>query len=358
MTRSSPVDVLIVGAGPAGTAAASFLARSGAVVALIDRDTTPGGKACGGGLTRSSWPLAGVDPHALKPYATAYHKLVVKTRFGTVAVRDTAANDDGAHGPLMVTVDRKAWTGERLEQLRDLGVQVRLGERLIGFDRSSVTTNLGRYRLGIMVGADGASSRVRRRLGLESGLKMRALQIRVPPPLAVESAGAVIDPTIWFDTPLFGSGYAWAFPAPGELRLGCGASAEALSGGELKKAFRKWLSTIGVAADSGRLEAGNIGCGYRGHRFGRIYLAGDAAGLASPVTGEGIGGALISGAEVAREIVDPTYRSASIAALVSKHRRTHDVLVHRNICGPLYAMTTCLLRIPRVQKAAFNRYIA
>jgi geranylgeranyl reductase len=283
---------------------------------------------------------------------------VVKTRFGTVSIRNPRSDSDAAVSPMIVTIDRKAWTRERLEQLRDLGVQVRLGERLIGFDRSSITTNLGRYRLGIMVGADGASSRVRRRLGLRSGLKMRALQVRVPNHLPGRDAFEVREPTIWFDTTFFGSGYAWAFPAPGELRLGCGASAELLRGGELKKAFAKWLSTIKVNTDGRRLEAGNIGCGYRGHRFGRIFLAGDAAGLASPVTGEGIGGALVSGEEVAREIVDPTYRSASIAALVSKHRRTHDMLLHRNICRPLYALTSCLLRIPRVRNAAFSRYIA
>jgi geranylgeranyl reductase len=299
-----------------------------------------------------------VDPHALKAYASVYYALVVKTRFGSVSVRDSIPGGGAEQAPIMVTIDRKAWTRERLEQLRDLGVQVRLGERLVGFDRSSVTTTLGRYRLGIMVGADGASSRVRRRLGLESGLKMRALQVRVPHHLAGGGASAVKEPTIWFDTALFGSGYAWAFPAPGELRLGCGASAELLGAGELKKAFWKWLSTVNMIADGKRLQAGNIGCGYRGHRFGRIFLAGDAAGLASPVTGEGIGGALVSGEEVAREILDPTYRSAPIAALVSKHHRTHDILLHRNICGPLYALTSCLLRIPRVRNAAFSRYIA
>jgi geranylgeranyl reductase len=189
-------------------------------------------------------------------------------------------------------------------------------------------------------------------------LKMRALQVRVPNHLVGRLAGEVKEPTIWFDTALFGSGYAWAFPAKKELRLGCGASAELLRGGELKKAFAKWLLTININASGRRLEAGNIGCGYSGHRFGRIFLAGDAAGLASPVTGEGIGGALISGEEVAREIVDPTYRSASIAVLASKHRRTHDVLLHRSICGPLYALTSGLLSIPWIRNEAFSRYIA
>jgi flavin-dependent dehydrogenase len=352
------MDVLIVGAGPAGMAAASFLVKSGAKVALIDRDPDPGGKACGGGLTKASWALAGVDPHALPGYASAYRELVVKSRLGTVSLRNSMADRRAGQVPMIITLDRKAWAKERLGQLRDLGVRVRLGERLIGFDKLSVTTNRGCYRVGFMIGADGPSSRIRRRLGLPTGLKMRAFQIRVPQRLAGKAAIEYKEPTIWFDTTLFDSGYAWAFPANGELRLGCTASAELRSAGELKSSFRKWLSTLGLRSDAGPLEAGNIGCGYRGHRFGRVFLAGDAAGIASPVTGEGIGAALISGAEVAREITDPAYRSAAIAALAAKHRRTHDILAHRNICRPLYAVARCLLTIPWVRDEALSRYIA
>ncbi|MCP4198454.1 MAG: NAD(P)-binding protein [Proteobacteria bacterium] len=358
MERQFPIDILIVGAGPAGMAAASLLVKSGAKVTIIDRDPEPGGKACAGGLTKANWPLAGLDPHALAEHATAYRELVVKTRFGSVSLRNPMTDLAVGPVPMIITIDRKAWAKERLGQLRDLGAQVRLGERLIGFDKLSVTTNRGCYRVGFMVGADGPSSRIRRRLGLPTGLKMRAFQMRVPTQMAGRVAIENREPTIWFDSTLFGSGYAWSFPAKGELRLGCTASAELRGAGELKKSFRKWLSTLEINTDAGRLEAGNIGCGYQGHRFGRIFLAGDAAGIASPVTGEGIGGALISGEEVAREIVDPRYRSASIAALAAKHRRTHDILLHRNICGPLYAVTSCLLTIPWVRTEAISRYIA
>ena len=68
-------DVVVIGGGtggaPAGIAAAWTLAKSGARVAIIDRRTTPGGKACCGALTSTSWPRAGIAPLDLPDHALA-----------------------------------------------------------------------------------------------------------------------------------------------------------------------------------------------------------------------------------------------------------------------------------------------
>ena len=64
----STCDVVVVGAGPSGIAAAETLAAGGARVVLIDRHARPGGKACGGGLTAVAWERAHVDPAAPPAY--------------------------------------------------------------------------------------------------------------------------------------------------------------------------------------------------------------------------------------------------------------------------------------------------
>jgi flavin-dependent dehydrogenase len=157
--------------------------------------------------------------------------------------------------------------------------------------------------------------------------------------------------------PLFKSGYGWAFPSKDELRLGCCASDKVLTAYKLKRAFGRWIKKLGYDTVESTLEMGIIGCGYSGHRFGRVFLAGDAAGLASPVTGEGIGQAMISGLEIAREILDSKYRSQVIPSLAIRHRRTHDFLTNSRVCRYLYALSPLLLKIGSIRKTTLKKYV-
>ena len=226
----------------------------------------------------------------------------------------------------------------------------------MGFSRGKVRTDGGSFRCDVLIGADGASSRVRRLLGIPTGLAVRAWQVTIP---LEHRACETIDEeavTIRFDHRRLRSGYAWVFPTVGGVRLGCGASNASLSAGDLKASFLSWLNELGVNPKDGRVQCGTIGCGYAGHRFKNVFLAGDAAGLASPVTGEGIASALISGREVAREIVDPSCRGKEILELAARHRRTHDVLSIPWIGRSLYRFAPTILRIPFIRTETMRRY--
>jgi geranylgeranyl reductase len=341
-------DVIVVGAGPAGTQAALELARAGARVRLIDRHDAPGGKACGGGLTRGAWGPAALEPEALPYFGEAHGRLAVRTSVGRVSLSDGA--------PLLITVDRRAWIRERLGDLEDAGVKVGLGEGLKALDGSVAVTDRGRRRFGVLIGADGSTSRVRRLLGLPSSLKVRAWQLTARREAVPEEA-LRNTPTVWFDPRTLGIGYAWSFPHGDELRLGCGASVAALDKRSLKAAFFRMLEQVGLPPDRGRVEAGSILCDYVGHRFGNIYLAGDAAGLASPLTGEGIGQALLSGIEVAREVCDRHHRSEILASVAVRHRRTHDALHRGRVGGALLLLAPFLLQVPGIRRATLARYV-
>ena len=76
----------------------------------------------------------------------------------------------------------------------------------------------------------------------------------------------------------------------------------------------------------GRFEAHPINCDYRGFNFGNIFLIGDAAGLVSGFTGEGIYQALISGDVVARKIIDKNYSSKKIYDILWERRVHHFML--------------------------------
>ncbi len=337
-------DVCIVGAGPAGISCARELLKNGCAVVLLDRSPQPGGKACGGGLTKDAWELAGIDPGSVPDHARAFHRLVV------------GGNSVETDGPFVVVLDRKKWQAARIDELEEIGCDVRFKERFTGFSTGKVITDGGSFGCDVLVGADGASSRIRRLLGIRPGLVVRAWQVTLPAGHRVCETIEKEAVTVRFDHRLFGAGYAWVFPAVDGVRLGCGASNASLSAGDLKAAFFSWLDELGANPKDGRVQCGTIGCGYAGHRFENVFLAGDAAGLASPVTGEGIASALISGREVAREIVDHSYRSREIPRLAARHRRTHDVLSIPWIGRSLYRFAPSILKIPFIRTEAMGRY--
>jgi geranylgeranyl reductase len=343
-------DVCVVGAGPAGTSAARELALAGARVVLVDRRGRPGRKACGGALTRGAFEIARLDPGRLPPWARLFSTLDVRGPLGSRLVEHD--------WPLVMVVDRPAWLAGRIAELRDLGCEVRLGTRFRGWRADGIAVlDDGDLPCGSLVGADGASSRVRRGLGLPVGLVVRAFQLTLPATDAVAARLARRGPAVWFDPLRFGAGYGWAFPAADEVRVGAGASSAMLRKAALKRSFHAWLGRLGLDPARGRVEAGTIGCGYLGHRFGPVFLAGDAAGLASPVTGEGLRQALLSGREVARELTEPGYRSPAVANMAVAHRRVHDVLARRFLGPPLFALAPLLLGLPWIERAAIRRFV-
>jgi len=344
-THSHRCDVAIVGGGPAGIAAAEALVAGGARVALFDKSDRPGGKACGGGLTGAAFSRAVICPQSPPPFGRRFDALEVRSPLG----RFCAENG----GPLMVVIDRPSWQAQKLEALADAGCALHLGERVEGFSEDGIVTKCGGYTAPYVIGADGASSRVRRHLGLGAGPSIRALQMIVPPESAARINPDV--PTVWFCARGMGLGYAWSFPdADGNLRLGMGADSRTTDGAALRRAFANWLLEVGSVR--GSMRGGTIRCGYAGHRFGRFRLAGDAAGLASPLTGEGIAQALESGAEVAREILEPGYASQAISRLATRHRRTHDVVAQPGLGAMLFSLAPFLLRSKAVREASLERY--
>jgi flavin-dependent dehydrogenase len=257
--------------------------------------------------------------------------------------------------PYMHTSSRPQWQHALLDVLRDKGVAVRLGERCIGVDNDTVMiAESSPIRADYIIGADGPKSRIRRTLKLPSAVGAICRQLVMPQSAAPHLARTA--PSVWFNYTLFGASYGWVFPFENELRIGCGVPAENGAATRLKQSFYQWLAQLDVTPSAGRLESGSIGCRYAGHRFGRIFLAGDAAGMASSVTGEGIWQALVSGKEIAQEITESTYRSAIIPELAARHERTFCTLAFPPLGQLLYGSASLLLKVPAVARAALTRF--
>lgn len=309
---SYDAEVGIVGAGPGGALAAELLADRGADVVVID-PRAPWEKPCGGGLTAGLFREL-PEFSELRSDCNRVDSVRFETERATVEVP--------LENPLWVTARARmaAW------QLRRF---TGAGARLISREVRSVsrerrgwlisTTGAGEFRTWFLVGADGAASRVRK-VGAP-GVKIVRAAARVSHPRNPSPSGnhlAVIRFLRGLD------GYLWDFPRADHSSIGIGA----LSGRWNRRRFdgevHRFTSARGGAARGTELLGASIPVA--GHPRGTNYealgsvdfaLLGDAAGLADPLTGEGIRNALRSAVCLSEAYArDRSFRSYA-AALAS-----------------------------------------
>lgn len=291
---SEPVwDLVVVGAGPAGAAAAlgALAARPDARVLLLDRDDLPRDKACGDG----------VAPHALDVLAALGVETAALTEgFAPVARLDlgrpTGPQVGGdmrrpAHVVPRAVLDHRVVRaavarGAHLRRHRVREIDVRADEVVVD----------GRLRARALVGADGAGSLVRRSLGLPGTRPGRtALAIRGYAPVRPEHARSQVirfAPTGW-------PAYAWSFPlGDGRANVGYGEvlrAGEPLARDGLLQRLDELLPGVADGAQGWRAHHLPLTTGRARQPDGRVLLAGDAASLVNPMTGEGIYYAVRSG---------------------------------------------------------------
>jgi geranylgeranyl reductase len=196
------------------------------------------------------------------------------------------------------------------------------------------------------VGADGSNSLVRRYLGLKS--KFLGIGIYY----IVENLKKDVE--IHFNSKLFNAWYGWIFPYEKDsVTIGTAAFGKILPIYKAKKNLESWLESCGFKYDKEKFFAHPINCDYRGYKFGNVFLVGDAAGLASPFTGEGIYQSLVSGEVVGKQIIDAKYSTSKIRDLRCM-QRTHYFFVYLLwLLGPLRGIIFGLVTF-----VVKNKYIA
>lgn len=286
------LDVLVVGAGPAGCAAALAAHRHGARVLLMDRAAFPRDKVCGDGLAAEVFDVLaalGVDVGALTDGYPPVGELRL-TSPGGVHVRGRMPR------PVRV-VPREVFDHRLLTATREAGVAfVRHAVRGVDVHRDSVGVD-GRFTAAVLIGADGAESVVRRSAGFPATPPDRiALALRGYGRERPGQDGAQqmrLTARRW-------PAYAWSFPlGDGRANVGYG---ELLDGGRptSRAALAQRLAELlpGTEPDPATLRAHRLPLttGRPPVRDGRVSLVGDAQSLINPLTGEGIYYAVRSGA--------------------------------------------------------------
>jgi len=340
-------DVAVVGAGPAGSAAALAACRAGARVLLLDRADFPRDKPCGDGIAADA--------------------LDVLADLGVTDATDGYPPNDGLRliGPGGAAVARPLarpahTVPRRVFDARLVGAAVRHGAELrkhtvrtVRDDGEGIRLD-GAYTARVVIGADGAGSIVRRALGNPVNPDGHlAIAIRGYRPSSASGQLIVTTGARW-------PAYAWSFPiGDGTANVGYG---EVLRGVPLSRAYLlERLSHLLPGGELSGLRAHHLPLSTRRPRpaHGRVLLAGDAMSLINPFTGEGIFYAVLSGAlagaaaAAGPDRVAARYTSA-LRQRLGRHLR-HSGLAARLTRRP--AVVDAAVRAARRDAAVFDRLV-
>ena len=301
-------DVCIVGAGPAGSASACLLARLGLSVALIDRAVFPRDKTCGDGITpRGTRVLARLGVlDAVRKAAFACNGVTVRasetTEFTIGFDRTREAHNDPQHAQLLV-LPRVALDDLLLRHAIAAGAMHLPATRIIAIDERDthceiVADDGRRFVAPLAVIATGAESQLLRACGL----------LADKPPLEhaarayFDNVAGLADRVVLFFDGVDLPGYGWVFPtSPTSANIGCGVFAR--TGIPQAQRLKQLIAThpalrtmLAGATQAGPIKAYPLRTDFKPAYAGRgrMLVAGEAAGLVNPITGEGIDYALES----------------------------------------------------------------
>jgi len=286
-------DAIVVGAGPAGCAAAYDLAAAGHAVLLADRAAFPRHKACAGGLTRKT--LRALRYSVAPVTRTTVCELVVEKKRGEAA---TLASRD----PVCAMTVREELDAYCLGQTLERGAAfARIGAMTAidsGAGGVTVRSEDARFEGRFLIGADGVHSRVRQLAFAERPAWIRrgfALEAQAQPANGW-SSGVVFA----FDA--VRQGYGWIFPKRDHWNAGLytACAAEKLDRARLVAWIQERFGEARVEAITGQYLG--FGAEDAPAGTGRVFLVGDAGGFADALTGEGIFGAIASGQAAAAAI--------------------------------------------------------
>jgi geranylgeranyl reductase family protein len=291
-------DVLVVGAGPAGSTTAYRLSRAGARVLLVDRARFPRDKPCGGGLTMRAVRLL---PFSVEP--------VVEDRSSdfTFGLDFKHHFERQAKAPLVLLTQRSRLDQFLAEQAAEAGADFRDAVKLTDLDvtdhKVEATVGGSRVLAQALIAADGANGTTARAAGIDDDRDYGvALEGNVPnEALDVDRFRG----RLFLELGVVPGGYGWVFPKGDHINVGVGGWAREAPTlrGHLTRFCREY------ELDEGRLES------VRGFRLplikpvtelarGRVALVGDAAGLVDPLSGDGIYEAFLSGRLVSEATLD------------------------------------------------------
>ena len=287
-------DCIIVGAGPAGGTAAYHLAKSGRSVVVLEKESLPRYKPCGGGVSPAIAQWFDFD------FTPAISVKVDTIRY-TWKMGDPVQAELNTPEPMWM-VRRDIFDHFLIQQAQKQGAELQEQTEVKGIefqsDRWQVNTNndpvTGRY----LIAADGAKGPMAKLLGFKDRKR------RLGAALEAEAVANVADSHIaHFEFGMVKNGYIWNFPKADGYSIGIGT----FRGGEgqdFKSILTEYATLFGIDMKTSK-QYGHPLCLWDGNQ--RLHtqnaiLAGEAACVVDPMTAEGIRPSIFSGLKAAEAI--------------------------------------------------------
>ncbi|MFZ0455151.1 MAG: geranylgeranyl reductase family protein [Ignavibacteriaceae bacterium] len=317
VSKANIYDVIIAGSGPAGASAAFVLAKAGKKVLVLEKETLPRYKTCGGGLTFKGMELIPFDLSK-----------IIEREFDSISINDFEADVSlltKRDKPVVSMTMRSDLDYHLMKEAEKEGAELRdnyeikiinySGDRIEVFNKKE-----DKYSSKFFIAADGVLSLAAKKyFGEYYGKRIPALEYEIYLDDDILSQFTKIPR---FDFGIVPYGYGWVFPKKDHLSIG--VLSMKLKNGNLNKYFSKYLGALGINKVNRAERHGFVIPINHRNKFSenRILLAGDAAGFIDPITAEGISFAVLSGRLAAESIIkgnmDPEIISREYNNQVSK----------------------------------------
>lgn len=350
-------DVIVVGAGPAGSRAARLLAEARFRVLLLEKEKLPRYKACAGGLTGKAQTECGLSLDGLVERWVYGSRCQLDENHPIVVAR----NEE----PSVAMVMRDRFDAALTEAAQNAGARLMEEVKVRDIEEESaavrVKTSKGSYRSRFLLGADGAASIVSQCLKLKVKTQYNpAVQAELCPPKG--KLEPPFESLAFYDMGAIPGGYGWVFPKLAHYSTGlCSTYAHIR---KIMPLFRAFLASHSFleGCTPKTIRGWLIPCGTTGGSIvtRRCALAGDAAGCADPLTGEGIAYALISGRLAASSITDALLSEGTPG--LSSYQKAMDKEIYSNLrlgkwfAKIYYALPRLSFRILLRDKRVVRRY--
>jgi geranylgeranyl reductase family protein len=294
-------DIAIIGSGPSGASAAFEAAKKGLTSIIIEKEQLPRYKTCGGGFVyrgRRNMPFDVSE--------------AVEREFFDVDIRFDAkklALNTVRKKPIISMIMRDEFDYLIVQKAEELGVKVLQGEKLLTLDFqndfTTLTTTNKQIQAKFIIAADGALSPTAKLAGWEeSRLMCPALEYEIKIP---DKDFERLSRSARFDIDVVPFGYGWSFPKKNHLSVGVGNFTKSQKKINLKENYKDYLKILGIDTILDEEAHGfiiPISPRKDGFVKQNVFLIGDAAGFADPLTAEGISNAIYSGKLVAEAIAE------------------------------------------------------
>lgn len=286
-------EVIIIGAGPAGSVAARMLAQAGFDILILEKNTSCR-SPCAGYLTRTI--------NIETPDESVFQSNITKMR---TYFPDMSFHDFSING---FVVDRHSFDSSLLSKALESGAKVMWNSPLIDIEQpgqenlSNVKFRDGNASGRIIVGADGVFSKTALLMGLQQQRFASCAQYHIQEMKPISQTCE-----IFFDMEYAPGGFIWIYPTgKNSAKVGLGMIKGKKSPHDSLDSFIT-ASKIAYRLSGNRTEyiAGALPIGGLRQRlvFDNVILAGDSGGMADPITGAGINNAMLAGELAGKTII-------------------------------------------------------